>query len=86
MTKKEQTWSLKEVDNARGVVKGTTFKAFKQLREGFDEGRDYFYLSGDQDSVEIETLRSKSRIYEGTVNAILLTESGYAAIMEYLDD
>lgn len=86
MTKQEKTWSLKEVDSARGAAKGTTFKAFKQLREGFDEGRDYFYLSGEQDAGEIETLRSQCRLYDNSVNAILLTESGYAAVMEYLDD
>lgn len=86
MSKNEKTWSLKEVDTARGAAKGTTFKAFKQLREGFDEGRDYYYLSGDQDGSEIETLRLQGRIYDGSVNAILLTETGYAAVMEYLDD
>lgn len=86
MVKQEKTWSLKEVDAARGAAKGTAFQAFKQLREGFDEGRDYFYLSSEQDQVELETLRSKSRLYEGSVNAILLTETGYDAVMDYLDD
>lgn len=86
MSKNEKTWSMKEADTARGAAKGTTFKAFKQLNEGFDEGRDYYYLSGDQDSSEIETLRLQGRIYDGSVNAILLSETGYAAVMEYLDD
>lgn len=86
MSKQEKTWSFKEVDAVRGSAKGTAFKAFKQLREGFDEGRDYFYLSGEQDRVEIETLRTKGRIYESSVNAVLLSESGYLAVMDYLDD
>ncbi len=86
MSKHEKTWSLKEVDAARGTAKGTTFKAFKQLSEGFDEGRDFYYLSGELDSSEIETLRSQCRLYDSSVNAILLTETGYTAVMEYLDD
>lgn len=86
MAKREQTWSLKEIDEARGATKGTAFLAFKQLKEGFDEGRDFYYLSSDQDGTEIETLRSRGRIYNATVNAVLLTESAYVAIMDYLDD
>lgn len=86
MGKREKTWSLKEVDEARGSAKGTAFMAFKQLREGFDEGRDFYYLNGEQDGPEIETLRSKGRLYENSINAVLLTESGYWAVMDYLDD
>ena len=86
MSKREKTWSLKEIDEVRGVVRGTAFKAFKQLRDGFDEGRDYFYLVAEQDSREIETLRLRGRLYDGSINAILLTEPGYQAVMEFLDD
>lgn len=86
MGKREKTWSLKEIDESRGTVKGTAFRAFKQLEQGFDEGRDFYYLSSDQDATEIETLRVQGRIYGATINAVLLTESGYNAVMDYLDD
>lgn len=86
MAKGEKTWSLKEVDEARNASKGTAFLAFKQLKEGFDEGRDFYYLSNDQDGTELETLRMQGRLYNGTVNAVLLTETGFMALMDYLDD
>lgn len=86
MAKREITWSLKEIDEQRGTVKGTAFRAFKQLKEGFDEGRDFYYLSSEQDGPEIETLRLRGRVYESTINTVLLTESGYAAVMEFLED
>ncbi len=85
MAKTEKTWSLKEIDQSRGDSKGTAFLAFKQLKDSFDEGRDYYYLSGADDSREIEALRKSGRIYETTVNAILLTEGGHSAIVDYLD-
>jgi len=84
MAKSEKTWSLKEIDQAHDARKGTAFLAFKQLKDSFDEGRDYYYLSSAQDSREIESLRRDGRIYETTVNAILLTEGGYSAIADYL--
>lgn len=85
MAKQEKTWSLKEIDKTRGDAKGTAFLAFKQLKDSFDEGRDYFYLNAAQDSRELEKLRKSGRIYETTVNAILLTEAGYGAVLDYLD-
>ncbi len=85
MAKRDKTWSLKEIDQARGNAKGCAFLAFKQLKDSFDEGRDYFYLSANADAREIEKLRAAGRIYATTVNAILLTEAGYTAISDYLD-
>lgn len=86
MTKPEKTWSFKEIDEEVNAVKGTAFKAFKQLKDGLDEGLDFYYLANDEDASEIETLRSRNRIYISTINAVLLTQSGYAAVMEVLDD
>lgn len=86
MTKHEKTWSLKEIDESRDAPKGTAFRAFKQLLEGFDEGSDFFYYSAHEDGDEIESLRATGRIYETTVNAVLFTKAGYEALAEYLDD
>ena len=85
MARQDKTWSLKEIDQARGDTKGTAFLAFKQLKDSFDEGRDFLYLSADQDAREIERLRSSGRIYETTINPVLLTEPGYSSIIDYLD-
>lgn len=86
MSKQDHFWSLKETDAAHGAEKGAAFKAFKQLKEGLDEGSDYYYLRAGQDDGEIESLRNQGRIYENSVNAILLTDSGYEAILDYLKD
>lgn len=85
MAKSEKTWSLKEIDQERCSSKGAAFLAFKQLKDSFDEGRDFYYLSASEDAEEIEKLRDSGRIYATTVNAILLTEAGYSAIIDYLD-
>lgn len=86
MATSKETWSFKEIDQERGTPKGTTFLAFKQLKEGFDEGRDFYYLSVTEDAAEIEELRSAGRIYASTVNAVLLTQAGYDAVIDYLGD
>lgn len=85
MNKREKTWTLKEIDQSRDVPKGTTFRAFKQLLEGFDEGHDFYYLSASQDAEEIEALRLSGRVYQTTVNALLFTEPGHEALIDFLD-
>lgn len=86
MDKSEKTWSLKEIDEQRGALKGTAFLAFKALKAGFDEGREFYYLNHEDDTAELESLRAQGRIYRSTVNTILLTEVGYAAVSDYLND
>lgn len=85
MGKSEKTWSFKEIDQERNNTKGTAFRAFKQLEDSFDEGRDFYYLNASEDTAEIEDLRAAGRIYATTVNAVLLSEAGYAAMIDYLD-
>lgn len=85
MIKAEKTWSLKEIDEVNGSTKGTAFLAFKQLKDGFDEGRDFYYLSAEQDHREIERLRTAGRLYASSVNAVLLTESGYNAVVDFME-
>lgn len=84
MAAHETTWSLKEIDQHFDAAKGTAFRAFKQLKEGFDEGQDFYYLSCTDDAEEIEALRQSGRIYESTINGLLFTQAGYAAIAEFL--
>lgn len=86
MTKREKTWSLKEIDQSLEVPKGTAFRAFKQLLEGFDEGHDFYYLRASEDGPEIEALRGSGRIYATTINALLFTHDGYEALVDYMRD
>lgn len=86
MSKRAKTWSLKEIDQSLDVPKGTAFRAFKQLLEGFDEGRDFYTLRASEDGDEIEALRESGRIYETTINALLFTPDGYEALVDYMRD
>lgn len=86
MARHEKTWSFKEIDEELGTSKGTAFLAFKRLKDSFDEGRDFLYLSAAEDGEEIEKLREQGRVYPTTVNAVLLTKGGYESVIDYLKD
>ena len=80
-----ETWTLKEIDQSRDDPKGTAFRAFKQLKDSFTEGRDFFYLSASEDADNIEKLRSSGRIYASTIHGLLFPETSYQAILKHLD-
>jgi len=88
MPKRQKSWTLKEIDQELNAPKGTTFRAFKQLQDGFDEGHDFYYLDGrnEQDAAEIEDLRQAERVYASTINALLFTQAGYEALVDFLRD
>ncbi len=78
--------TFKEIDQELGNPKGTAFLAFKRLKHGFSEGRDFYYLGASVHSAEIRKLCERGRIYASTVNAVLLTQAGYDAVIDYLND
>lgn len=84
MANLDKTWSLKEIDRSLEVQKGTTFRAFKQLQDGFAEGQDFYYLSGSEDADEIDELRASGRVYASTINAVLFTQAGYEALIDFM--
>jgi hypothetical protein len=77
--------SFKEIDTLHQRPKGTAFRAFKQQQD-LVEGEHYHYLSATTHAAEIESLRRTGRIYGSTVNAVLLTEAGYALLRQTLAD
>lgn len=76
--------SFKEIDQLHNCPKGTAFRAFKRQREQLREGEHFYYLGMQTHQAEIETLRRQGRIYASTVNAVLLTDAGYALLRESL--
>ncbi|MFA5940293.1 MAG: hypothetical protein WC809_13130 [Sinimarinibacterium sp.] len=64
--------SLREIDAAAGARKGTAFRCFKRVEATLDEGRDYVVLHAGRDRDAISELRSRDRIYAGSVNVLLL--------------
>lgn len=80
----ERTWSLKEIDESLGLVKGNAFIAFKRVRGKLQEERDFLYYSGFTQAQQVAELKRSGRIYASTVNAVLLKESAYQAVLSYL--
>lgn len=68
--------SLKELDKTWAVPKGTAFRAFKQALATLVEEQDFTRLDAKHNHAEIETLRASGRIYAGSVNVVLLSQTG----------
>ncbi|MCC5813016.1 MAG: hypothetical protein JJU06_21840 [Ectothiorhodospiraceae bacterium] len=71
------TLSMKQIDRMNGLAKGTTFRLFKSRQAALIEGEDYILLRHDAEPELLESLRASGQIYPSTVNALLLTETGY---------
>lgn len=84
MSRQPQTWTFKEIDQQLGCAKGTAFRAFKRVTPSLQQDQDFFYFSAARQADQIDKMRQSGRIYQTTVNAVLLTESGYQAIRSYL--
>ncbi len=76
--------SFREIDTRHGLTKGGAFRAFKALGERLIEGEHFIYLDAAGHAAEIESLRQAGRLYPTTVNAVLLTASGYGLLRERL--
>jgi len=74
------TWSFKEIDARHGCPKGTAFRAFKRLSGELKEGEDFYYLPAGESADLISQLKAAGRLYQATVHAVLLTDSGYARL------
>ncbi|CAN0270471.1 unnamed protein product, partial [Chrysoparadoxa australica] len=48
-------------------------------------GSEFSYLSAEQDHREIERLLAAGRLYASSGNAVLLTESGYNAVIDFME-
>ena len=79
-----QGYTFKEIDTRHARPKGTAFRVFKRLLGELEEGVDFHYLDRDTDAERIAALRSTGRLYASTVNAVIVTESGYRRMNAYL--
>jgi hypothetical protein len=69
-------YSFKQLDQAAGAAKGTTFRTFKQMAGAMVEEVDYFYLDAERERQTIEALRAAGSIYRSSHHLVLLTDSG----------
>ena len=74
-----------ELDRATGVPKGSAFRAFKTLLPVLVEGRDFHCCDCRLDDEGCAGWLASGRFYRGTVNAVLLADSGVCAVRELLD-
>lgn len=84
MSNTKETWTLKEIDEQHGVVKGTSFRAFKAVRASLTEGVDFLYINGDQCPEQIQQLKQSRRLYASSVHAVLFKEKAYQQIKQAL--
>lgn len=74
-----------ELDRAAGVPKGSAFRAFKSLLPVMVEGRDFHCCDCRRDDDCCAGWMASGRFYRGTVNAVLLADSGVRAVRALLD-
>ncbi|MDA0823702.1 MAG: hypothetical protein O3C28_14985 [Proteobacteria bacterium] len=73
-----------ELDRSAGLPKGSAFRAFKATASLLVEGRDFYCCDSRTDSRHFAEWTASGRFYKGTVNAVLLTDSGQALVLAML--
>lgn len=76
--------TLKELDAAAGLPKGSAFRAFKRLEPGLREGAHFRVLRPGADDAEIAALRAAGRAYGASRVVILLGEHAASAVRDDL--
>ncbi|HXH03347.1 MAG TPA: hypothetical protein VNN09_08505 [Candidatus Competibacteraceae bacterium] len=74
--------SLREIDQAHGLPKGSAFRAFKRAR--LTEGEDFLYLAAERHGEIIAELKAAGRLYRSTVHAVLISARGYEKLQQFL--
>lgn len=65
--------SMRELDVAAGLAKGSAFRAFKSLLGNLVEGQDYRVLDHQRSAGLAATLIARVRVYRSSVNPVLLS-------------
>ncbi|NGY06123.1 hypothetical protein [Solimonas terrae] len=81
----DRQWrTLREIDRAARLPKGSGFRMFRQLASTWTEGRDFVVLDPGQDAATIAALRESGRIYAGSIKLILLSEAAARTLIDRL--
>ncbi len=76
--------SLRDLDTRAGLPKGAAFRAFKQLEPQLREGLDFVLLDHQHAQQTIAALKNQGRIYQSTVNPVLLHPDAARHILDLL--
>lgn len=74
--------TLRDLDQAAGMPKGTAFRAFKQLESSWREGADYRVLRPGRDDAELLALRGSRRLYAASRVGVLLSPGAATAVRD----
>jgi len=72
--------SMRELDEATGLPKGATFRAFKALLGSLIEGEDFVVLDHQTAQALAARLIAEGRLYRSSVNPVLLAPSAAARV------
>lgn len=72
--------SMRELDVAAGLPKGTAFRAFKRLLGSLEEGRDFVVLDPQVAQALVAALIDSDRLYRSSVHPVLLAPAAAAQV------
>jgi hypothetical protein len=72
--------TLKQIDAAAGMPKGSAFRAFKRHEPAWREGHHFRVLRPERDGAEIDGLRAAGHVYASSRVVILLGGEAAAVV------
>lgn len=84
--------TFKQIDELHHCAKGSAFRIFKQLstrspshkKALWTEGEHFYCIDSRTQPALFAQMQHSGRLYAATVNAVLITESGYQTIAQML--
>lgn len=82
MSTNTKWYTVREIDELLDLPKGSAFRRFKKIEAFLEEGEDFLVLHHEKDRVAIEPLRAEDRIYEASINIVLISAETYERSMK----
>ena len=77
MSTDSRWYTVREIDELLDLPKGSAFRRFKKIESFLEEGEDFLVLHHEHDRAAIEPLRAADRIYEASINVVLIDKETY---------
>lgn len=77
--------TMRELDAAATAVKGTAFRAFKQVVGDLTEGQDFIVLDHQTHANLAAALHAAERLYRNSVSPVLLAPSAAYRVREAMN-
>jgi hypothetical protein len=76
--------SLRELDAAAGLPKGSAFRMFKHFAPQWQEDRDFMLLDRGHEARALDALLEPQRLYRSSLRVILLSREAADAVLNAL--